>query len=737
MNKLKVEFQNCFGIKDFKYCFSFAISDKTKANQNNVVLYAPNGTMKTSFAKVCKYYSEGKLDLIRDEVNTNEKASFYFKDENDDDVPPDVIFVGNVDQNRLADEAISRILVSKKLKEEFDAIYSVLEKRKKDLLERLKKISKSSDCEKEFYDTFEKESEDTFYTCIERLESEILKGQNCVYDFKYNVIFDKSGKVKGFLDENAKLIKAYFEVYKNLLVESGFFHFSEKNAFGTYQASVLQKSTDDNAFFDAQHEIVLSDGKKIKSSVDLKKEISDRINEIVTDSVAKNVFDKIGKALDKNTELRDFKNLLTTNHGLIPELIDYDGFRRKVWIAYLRDPDVQGFAIALVEEFKKYKPKLQDIINKARQEVERWNEILELFRARFHVPFDINIKNSRDVVLGLSTPSLEFSYSGKRSEDKTIEKEVLLGVLSRGELRAFNILQILFEIEARKSEGRDTILVLDDISDSFDYRNKYAIIEYLSDISGLGIFKSILLTHNFDFYRTICSRLEVCSENSLILSKSNDGKIQAAKGMYRKDFFNMIVNKASKDLSFFICMIPFARNVAKFVNNEMAYEFLTNCLHYKEETKSISIGDIRGVFSDLVLGKFDAQKREEGENYLRVLYEEARKISEECTINEIVDVEKKVLLAIAIRLHVEEFMVCSLKGIEVNESFESNQTPKLIKLFREKLRPEAEVEKLLRKIQVVTPDTIHVNSFMYEPIIDMASKEFADIYCEVTKRLKL
>lgn len=176
MNKLKVEFQNCFGIKEFKYCFSFAISDKNKANQNNVVLYAPNGTMKTSFAKVCKYYSEGKLDLIRDEVNTNEKASFYFKDENDDDVPPDVIFVGNVDQNRLADEAISRILVSKKLKEEFDAIYSVLEKRKKDLLERLKKISKSSDCEKEFYDTFEKESEDTFYTCIERLESEILKG---------------------------------------------------------------------------------------------------------------------------------------------------------------------------------------------------------------------------------------------------------------------------------------------------------------------------------------------------------------------------------------------------------------------------------------------------------------------------------------------------------------------------------------------------------------------------------
>ena len=47
--------------------------------------------------------------------------------------------------------------------------------------------------------------------------------------------------------------------------------------------------------------------------------------------------------------------------------------------------------------------------------------------------------------------------------------------------------------------------MLDDISESFDYKNKYAIIEYISDISEYTdandekLFKVLLLTHNFDF----------------------------------------------------------------------------------------------------------------------------------------------------------------------------------------------------------------------------------------------
>jgi wobble nucleotide-excising tRNase len=55
----------------------------------------------------------------------------------------------------------------------------------------------------------------------------------------------------------------------------------------------------------------------------------------------------------------------------------------------------------------------------------------------------------------------------------------LLTVLSNGEKKALYILNIIFEIEERKKTSMDNLLIFDDIADSFDYKNKYAIIEYL------------------------------------------------------------------------------------------------------------------------------------------------------------------------------------------------------------------------------------------------------------------
>ena len=52
-----------------------------------------------------------------------------------------------------------------------------------------------------------------------------------------------------------------------------------------------------------------------------------------------------------------------------------------------------------------------------------------------------------------------------------------------GEKKALYILNIIFEVEARKKTRTETIFVFDDIADSFDYRNKYAIIQYMHDIS--------------------------------------------------------------------------------------------------------------------------------------------------------------------------------------------------------------------------------------------------------------
>jgi ABC-type dipeptide/oligopeptide/nickel transport system ATPase subunit len=86
------------------------------------------------------------------------------------------------------------------------------------------------------------------------------------------------------------------------------------------------------------------------------------------------------------------------------------------------------------------------------------------------------------------------------------------------------LLNIIFEIKARENLDSETLFIIDDIADSFDYKNKYAIIQYLNDIHKNDKFYQIILTHNFDFYRTIQSRILWDSKrhNSLIAIKSNE-----------------------------------------------------------------------------------------------------------------------------------------------------------------------------------------------------------------------
>lgn len=78
-------------------------------------------------------------------------------------------------------------MASKELKGRYDAIFDTLEKDKKELLKKLKKVTGSSDCEKELLTIFDTES--TIYEILDTHFDEILQ-TNETYKFKYHDIFD-------------------------------------------------------------------------------------------------------------------------------------------------------------------------------------------------------------------------------------------------------------------------------------------------------------------------------------------------------------------------------------------------------------------------------------------------------------------------------------------------------------------------------------------------------------------
>lgn len=58
---------------------------------------------------------------------------------------------------------------------------------------------------------------------------------------------------------------------------------------------------------------------------------------------------RITKAIDKNIELRGFKSILNNHPEWIPEIINYEVFRKKVWLGYLADNEIKPLFDAYIQ----------------------------------------------------------------------------------------------------------------------------------------------------------------------------------------------------------------------------------------------------------------------------------------------------------------------------------------------------------------------------------------------------
>jgi energy-coupling factor transporter ATP-binding protein EcfA2 len=717
MKKLEVNLENCYGIGKFKKVLDFEKS-------NTILIYAPNGTMKTSFAKTFEDIS--KNNNPTDRAYPNRKTTFNILSD-DKEIEAISIFVINAEDSSFdATNKISSFIASADLKKEYDAIYSILDDSKNEFVKKLKITSQSSDCESEFISTFSENSKSSFFSSLLKIIDKIDKTQK-KYDFRYNDIFDKKGNVKKFLDKNQKLIQQYFDNYQSLLSGSRFFKKSD-NSFGTTQANWILDSIKDNAFFEAGHKFVLDGNIDINSAENLKLLVEEEINKIINDEKLKETFDKVDKAIGANVEIRAFKSAIEKDNLILVELQNYDDFRKNVWLGYFHE--LKDEAKKLIELYKTKKDELEKIIKEAKKEVDIWKNIIAEFNSRFYVPFKVILINQEDIILKLETATLEFEYKDKETEASIKQnKDALLRILSKGEQRAYYILQLLFDIEARKINNLENLLILDDIADSFDYKNKYAIIEYIKDIHESNIFKSIILTHNFDFYRTIASRLDLLRSSVFMTLKDENREIELIEGQYKKDVFSYFMNRLS-DPKIFISLIPFVRNIVDYSDGSDCtnYKILTSCLHKKDDSNSITGDKILIIFKEKLNKCNDKTIKFKDEKIIDLIFNTAQDIIDEQNIDEIL-LENKIVLSIAIRLKAEIFMINSLNSLDLS-SISINQTRAL---FNEYKKNGFDIDKVrtLDKVNLMTPENIHMNAFMYEPLIDMSVKHLLNLYNDV------
>lgn len=723
MDTIKIDWKYCFGIGKLNHEFKFKDS-----GSNTFMIYAPNGTMKTSFARTFDLVSKNdSKNIPSDRVHPHKTSKFEILSDGST-ISPENILVINAEDNAFdASHKISSFLASKELKEQYDKIYFELDERKKEFIKKLKNISQSSDCEEEIINTFSDQSKDTFFEVLLDQSTELVDSPN-KYDFRYNDIFDKKDNVKKFLDKNQKLLDQYVSDYTNLISKSKFFKQSD-NPFGTTQANEILRSIEDNSFFEAGHKFVLEDGTEITDSVILKQIVQDEMNKILADEKLVESFEKFDKAIGANAELRTFKKVIEKNNSILVELSDYNSFQKKIWKNYLAE--IKSDSEELAKQYAEQKILLEKIINEARKEIELWKTIIRTFNSRFYVPFEVVLVNQEDIMLKQHTANLEFDYIEVNESAVRQKKESLLNILSKGEQRAFFILQFLFEIESRKESTEKHLLILDDVADSFDYKNKFAIIEYIRDLHLSDHFRLIVLTHNFDFYRTIASRINLPRSVVYMATKSENKTITLHPGQYRNEIFGYFADNYNK-ARFFISLIPFIRNIIEYTESMSCADYmtLTECMHIKTNSNTLTVQDVFNVYKSRLVKLHRKEITFGDQNLFDFIFNTAAEIYNDPNLNEI-ELQNKITLAIAIRLKTEQYLIQKLPEVDLT-TITANQTNALYQAYKIKF-PNSNVIPTLDQVNLMTPENIHLNAFMFEPLIDMSVNHLKELYRKISE----
>ena len=139
--------------------------------------------------------------------------------------------------------------------------------------------------------------------------------------------------------------------------------------------------------------------------------------------------------------------------------------------------------------------------------------------------------------------------------------------------------------------------------------------------------------------------------------------------------------------------------------------------------------DLQELLKDILKDKSSLTLPDTTKKVFDVIFETAEDIYKDSM--EVIDLENKIVLAISIRLMAEIFIVNKIADDDLWKSITINQSFTLYEKFKEKFPSEDQQIKLLEQVNLMTPENIHLNSFMYEPILDMSNVHLKNLYSDV------
>ncbi len=735
---LKGHFENCYGLENFDLLpITFTPTD------NKAIIYAPNGVMKSSLATVFDNLSRKKK--IEDRIFSENKSTFeinYYDDsytEKQKKAVPTIYVINSFDANFEAySDSVSTILADEELKKQYADVIEAFAEKLKSFRDALSKhCSAGFSIENALIDSYNGSANDNWDSIIKLMEIfyNIEEPNNSLASINYDDIFNAQTLKVISKPDFAEKVRQYIAVVDSLIKDSHVFN----SKFDDYNAREFGNTVAKTQLFDAKHKILLKDGTVISSVDEWKAIVNKEMSRIHEDNSVQKLYTEIDKALNANIATRKLREIIKADRTILGFLDDINLLKKRLWVSYacFENIDISDLA----DSVRKKESELSLLNEKANAQLQHWNHVIDIFSKRFRAPFDVAIDNEKKVIFNGEPAHLLFNYN-RNGDKRSKTKEELMSYMSVGEKRALYLLQILFDLEKIKAStqatGKKHLVIADDIADSFDYTNKYAIIEYLDELSQNKLIDVLVLTHNFDFYRTISKRLNINYNMCFVAQKNSNGELSMEPFTYKNDYFTKGILSSIKNgtiddnnIKQVIASIPFCRNVAEYLGEDSIKDFLTGLLHIKARTQSITLREYWNTIKDLFHFAELNSEQFADKLIINIIFDIAERLVAANTNT--VSLEDKLVMSMAIRLKSELFLKEVL--IKHDLELECNSVQTRIWTNRAKSHVSPEQYDVLNTVGLITPENIHVNAFMYEPLIDIPNWQLYDLYKSIKEKL--
>ena len=449
-DKLNINLKYCYGIGKLEAELEF--------KHKGYAIYAPNGVMKTSFAKTMMDLSAG-----------NTPKDLHFPDReptceitlNGEGLKKEEVFVVKSYDDKFSSSQVSTLLANAELRTKYERIHQSIGEAKKALDKALRNAAGFGERSRENLDSIiEDVFSGSYYEALSAIEDELTRtSQSDLSKADYKIIYDP--KVQQFLssEDVAAAVEDFAQKYDEITEQSPIL----RRNFQYHNVAQVQQQLEANNFFSAGHRISLADEKtdqmeEVSSDQSLRQRIEDEKLRVLNDEAVAKKFDTFNSKL-KNKELQTFRDYITENKQLLPMLSDPEGLKRDLWMQYLRVAFDEYKT--LVSEYRTGQSALAEIVKEADESRGDWDAVVADFNRRFlYLPFELSVENKADAILKGIAPSIAFVVkdAGEERRYASSEKQDLLRALSTGESRALYILDIMYAGITRKAPSKRPLM---------------------------------------------------------------------------------------------------------------------------------------------------------------------------------------------------------------------------------------------------------------------------------------